>query len=164
MDREATAILSALQDQRAHVLGILEGLPSEAMQTSVLPTGWTCVGLVQHLALDVERWWFRQIQAGETIGPEEPGAPESSWQVGADTSPAAVLDLYRHEAALADAILAATPLDTEPAAWPDEIWPDWRLADLRAIALHVIAETACHAGHLDAVRELLDGRTWSPLT
>jgi hypothetical protein len=26
--------------------------------------------------------------------------------------------------------------------------------------LHVIAETACHAGHLDAVREILDGRQW----
>jgi hypothetical protein len=30
--------------------------------------------------------------------------------------------------------------------------------------LHVITETACHAGHLDAVRELIDGRTWMVLT
>jgi len=30
--------------------------------------------------------------------------------------------------------------------------------------LHVIAETACHAGRLDAVRELTDGRTWLILT
>jgi hypothetical protein len=35
---------------------------------------------------------------------------------------------------------------------------------MRAIALHVITETACHAGHLDAARELLDGRTWLRLT
>jgi hypothetical protein len=28
----------------------------------------------------------------------------------------------------------------------------------------VITETACHAGHLDAVRELIDGRTWLVLT
>jgi Protein of unknown function (DUF664) len=26
--------------------------------------------------------------------------------------------------------------------------------------LHVITETACHAGHLDAARELIDGRQW----
>jgi len=30
--------------------------------------------------------------------------------------------------------------------------------------LHVITETATHAGHLDAVRELIDGRTWMILT
>jgi hypothetical protein len=45
-----------------------------------------------------------------------------------------------------------------PARWPSQ-WPDWRLGDLREIILHVITETACHAGHLDAVRELIDGRT-----
>jgi len=38
--------------------------------------------------------------------------------------------------------------------------PNWKLQDLRAVILHVITETACHAGHLDAVRELIDGRTW----
>jgi hypothetical protein len=32
--------------------------------------------------------------------------------------------------------------------------------DLHEIILHVMVETACHAGHLDAVRELLDGRQW----
>ncbi len=35
---------------------------------------------------------------------------------------------------------------------------------LRRAVLHVITETACHAGHLDAVRELMDGRTWLILT
>jgi Protein of unknown function (DUF664) len=30
--------------------------------------------------------------------------------------------------------------------------------------VHVITETACHAGHLDAVRELIDGRKWLVLT
>ena len=46
--------------------------------------------------------------------------------------------------------------------WPD-FFGDWRLGDLRAVLLHVIAETACHAGHLDAARELIDGRTWLKL-
>jgi len=31
---------------------------------------------------------------------------------------------------------------------------------VREIILHVISETACHAGHLDAVREIIDGRQW----
>jgi hypothetical protein len=71
-----------------------------------------------------------------------------------------VFGAYRRETALADAIITATPLGTPPARWPSELWPNWRLRDLREIILHVITETACHAGHLDAVRELIDGRTW----
>ena len=35
---------------------------------------------------------------------------------------------------------------------------------LRDTVLHVLTETACHAGHLDTVRELIDGRTWLVLT
>ncbi len=37
---------------------------------------------------------------------------------------------------------------------------EWRLHDVRDVLLHVITETACHAGHLDAVRELIDGQQW----
>jgi Protein of unknown function (DUF664) len=40
----------------------------------------------------------------------------------------------------------------------------WRLHDLREILLHVIAETGCHGGHLDAARELIDGRQWIVLS
>lgn len=41
-----------------------------------------------------------------------------------------------------------------------EIWPTWRLPDVRHILIHVLAEVAGHSGHLDAVRELIDGTTW----
>jgi hypothetical protein len=41
--------------------------------------------------------------------------------------------------------------------------PSWhprpQTSDLRRIMLHMIEETARHAGHLDAARELIDGRT-----
>jgi hypothetical protein len=45
---------------------------------------------------------------------------------------------------------------------PDPHWQEWGIdfPDLRFIMLHVIKETACHAGHLDAARELIDGRQW----
>jgi hypothetical protein len=37
-------------------------------------------------------------------------------------------------------------------------WPDWQIRDVRWVVLHMIEETARHLGHLDAARELLDGR------
>jgi hypothetical protein len=113
--------------------------------------------MVHHLALDVERFWFRETVAGEIV--DDPQTATSAWTVGPGTSPEEVLALYRDEIGRADAIIGATPLEAAPKHWADH-FGSWRLPDLRAILLHVITETACHAGHLDAVRELIDGKTW----
>jgi Protein of unknown function (DUF664) len=53
MDRETEALLSALDDQRQHVLGIIDGLTPETLLRPVLPSGWSCAGLVRHLTYDV---------------------------------------------------------------------------------------------------------------
>jgi uncharacterized damage-inducible protein DinB len=159
--KESAALLSWLNKQREHVVGSLDGLPDEALHRPVLPTGWTCLGLVQHLTFDVERFWFRRVLAGE---PEQTAPiPSAAWQVNADVSGQAVLDCYRQEIERANEIITAAPIDAEPLWWPD-FFGNFRLNDLREIMLHVIAETACHAGHLDAVRELIDGQTWLILT
>jgi hypothetical protein len=161
MTREVSALLSSLTDQRSHVLGILEGLPEESLRRPVLPSGWTCLGLVQHLALDVERFWFRAVVAGEQVDLE---SGDGGWQVAPEVSAEAVFDLYRQEIGLADAIIAAAAPDAAPGWWPEEVFPGMPSMDLRETVLHVIAETACHAGHLDVVRELIDGRTCLTLT
>lgn len=158
---ETQALLSSLNNQRDHVLGILEGLTEEALRRPVLPSGWTCLGLVQHLALDVERFWFRAVVAGEQVDLED---GDGAWQVSPDVPAEAVFNVYRHEIETANAIIAATPLDADPAWWPDELAPHMPPRALRKTILHVITETACHAGHLDAARELIDGRTWLVLT
>jgi hypothetical protein len=157
---ERTALLRQLNAQRAHVLGILEGLPDEALRRPLLPSGWTCLGLVQHLALDVERFWFRSVVAGEQVDLPD---GDQGWRVADDVPADQVLDLYRDEARRADAVIEATPLDAGPSWWPD-FFGDLPPRDLRRTILHVLVETATHAGHLDAVRELIDGRTWLVLT
>jgi uncharacterized damage-inducible protein DinB len=161
MTKERQALVSSLADQRHHVLAILEGLSEEDLRRPILPSGWTCAGLVHHLAIDVERFWFRAVAAGEPFPDDE---PDNAWQVPADMTAAAVLDGYRRETELAAAIIAATSPDSAPAWWPEGLFGSWRLDDLREILLHVIAETATHAGHLDAARELVDGRQWTVLT
>jgi len=158
MQATTAALLASLEAQRAHVLGCLEGLSAEDLSRAVLPTGWSCLGLVQHLALDVERFWFRTVMAAEEV---EDGRDRSAsaWSVVPGTSTDVVVGLYRAETSLANAVIESTPLEAPPRNWPD-LFGDWRLADLRAVLLHVITETACHAGHLDAARELIDGGTW----
>jgi uncharacterized damage-inducible protein DinB len=158
---ESAMLLKWLTAQREHVLGILDGLSDADLRRPVLPSGWTCLGLVQHLALDVERFWFRNVIAGEPMATGN--GDDDAWQVGSDDTAAEVLALYRSEIERADAVIGRTGLDAAPAWWP-EFFGSYRLENLREVMLHVIAETACHAGHLDAVRELIDGRTWLILT
>lgn len=150
----------ALRGQRRHVLGIVEGLDEEALRRPVLPSGWSCLGLLNHLALDDEQFWFRVVVSGEAdlITAFDPTA--DAWAVGDGVSAAEVLEGYRSECARSDAVIAATAPDAAPVWWPGEFFGDFRLADLEAVLLHVVVETATHAGHLDAARELLDGRQW----
>jgi hypothetical protein len=84
---------------------------------------------------------------------------DESWQVAADTPSAEVIGRYRDAIASADQIIEATPLDAMPKWWPD-FFTDFPARSLRRTILHVITETACHAGHLDAARELTDGSQW----
>ena len=120
----------------------------------MLPSGWTPLGLVHHLAVDVERFWFRAVMTDDqTAWASYDGAP-SAWQVPDGVDP---LALYRDEIERADAVIRGLTPETPPATWPEELFGSFRLEDLREVLLHVITETACHAGHLDAARELLDG-------
>jgi hypothetical protein len=158
---ERQALVAALRAQRAHVLRTLDGLSDEALRRPVLPSGWSCLGLVQHLALDVERFWFRAVVAGEDV---DLATGDEAWRVDPGTPAAAVLDTYRAEAELSDGVIARTALDAPPAWWPVEVFADLPERELRATVLHVLTETACHAGHLDAARELVDGRQHLVLT
>lgn len=154
---QAETMLSYLDSQRAHVLGILEGLGEDDLRRPVLPSGWSCLSLVNHLAQDVEEFWFQGVVAGRK---QAQGGDDrrNGWHPPADTPTSHILRNYQEAGAESNRIIAATPLDA-PAAW----WPDYfpnRHRDLHETVLHVLTETATHAGHLDAARELIDGRTW----
>jgi hypothetical protein len=143
---EKTTLLTFLRAQRASVLAILDGLGEGALTTAVLPSGWTPLGMVEHLG-DAEWHWFQEIVTG--------GPPPGEH---APRTPAAAFAYYREQCRRSDEIFAATPLSATPRGrHPGPIGDE--ITDLRGVVLHVIEETARHAGHLDVVRELLDGRT-----
>lgn len=155
------SLVATLDAQRNHVLGILEGLSDEQLRRPVLPSGWSCLGMVKHLALGVEHYWLRCIVAGESLDFFAVNALDDNrdWDVGPKETGEEVFNLYRDEIERGNAIIAQTSLDTAPAQ-RDDSWGTWQIPDLEYIVLHMITETACHAGHLDAARELIDGRQW----
>ncbi|MYW19148.1 DUF664 domain-containing protein [Streptomyces sp. SID2955] len=163
-ENEMRVLLRALDGQRRHVLGILDGLDTEAVRRPVLPSGWHCLGLVQHLTLDVERFWFRAVVAGDEETIRGLTTADEAWNVPPDVPASDVLDRYRQEAELSDAVITTTSADAPLAWWPRDHFGEPHLHTTRDVLLHVITETACHAGHLDAARELIDGRRWLVLT
>jgi uncharacterized damage-inducible protein DinB len=157
---EREVLNQALSSARRHVLRQLEGLAYDQLRRSVAPSGWTPLGLARHLTLSDERYWFEVVIAG---GPLNfwPEGPDGDWQVADDEPASAVIDAYTEAIAASEAILAGVDLDAPPAA-PD---PEWDAAGLafptvRSIVVHVIAETSTHAGQLDLVCELIDGRQY----
>ena len=153
-----------LDSQRRHILGAIDGLSDAQLRTPILPSGWHCLGLLRHLEVSDEHYWFGCVVGGEAMD-ELPTTPGGDWLVDDDETAAGVIGRYRDAIDRSDRIIAATGLD-EPPRQPDPMWEQWGLSfpDLRSVLLHVITETAVHAGHLDAVRELLDGRQWVVLT
>lgn len=163
MTDEATDLQGSLNQLRRHVLGIVDGLSAEQWRRPVLPSGWSCLGLVNHLAIDVERFWFRAVMSADQAAWDSLDDVSSAWQVAPGVGYADVVALYRDEIRAADQVIAALPVDAPPAAWPEGMFGSFRLNTLRGVMLHVVTETAVHAGHLDAVRELIDGRQWMVL-
>lgn len=158
IDAEAHILLEFLDSQRGAVFAKVDGLPDEALRRPVFPSGWTCLGLVQHLAVDDERYWFRGIAAGEPVEFPTKDNDGAVWVVDPQCSTQSILDLYRDEIRRANAVLASIALDAPPLR-TDPRWPNWKIPNFRWIVLHMIEETARHAGHLDTARELLDGST-----
>jgi hypothetical protein len=152
-EREKQALTEFLAAQRASVLAILDGLDARSLTTPVVPSGWTPLGLMEHLGY-AERHWFQEVATGTA---EPLDWPDDHAPLTTPRPPEVVFAFYREQCRRSDAVLSATPLSAPPVGrHPD---PDDDVTDLRWIVLHMIEETARHAGHLDLARELLDGRT-----
>ena len=160
---ERDRLLHFLDEQRNAVLAIIEGLDESQLRTPVFRSGWTPIGMVRHLA-GAEARWFQWVVLGKqpqvtwddgvADPPYDPEAPFTT-----EHSSAAVIEQYRRQCEIANEILRSLDLDAELLGEHGLDWPDEPITDLRWVALHMIEETARHAGHLDAAREVLDGVT-----
>jgi uncharacterized damage-inducible protein DinB len=152
----ADTLLRSLAAQQHRIVGILDGLSEDSLRRAVLPSGWSCAGMVHHLMVGT-RFWFVEVMTGVRSGGPD---VDDDFHVPASVPASSVLDAYRRTCEEAVVAVRELPLDTPPAWWPEGMFGDWRMDNLLEVLQHVLVETACHAGHLDAARELLDGRTW----
>lgn len=148
---ELETLLSYLQELRGSIIRNVEGIGADQARRALVPSGTSLVGLVRHMA-EVENYWFRHAFARE---PDVPfyGRGDEVWSSDADIDEA--LERYADACAASDRIVrSAESLDALAARSYDD-----QTASLRWILVHVIEETARHAGHADILRELIDGET-----
>jgi uncharacterized damage-inducible protein DinB len=129
-------------------------LDAADLTTSRLPSGWTAAELVSHLA-HMERRWLVWGFLGEAV--ELPwGDQDADGRWTTSTPIDELLDLLDRGGVRTTEILATHPLTT-PAAVGGRFSAEDPPPTLLAIAFHVLQEYARHTGHLDVVRELIDG-------
>ncbi len=165
LDAERGDLLAILAQHRQFLRYTTRELTDEQARTRTTVSELTLGGLIKHVT-DVERGWAAFIAEGPTALGDASAMTEADWAKRQDEfrllhgeTLAGVLDAYEATAAATTELVRTLPdLDaTQPlpvAPWfpPSERW------SVRRALLHIIAETAQHAGHADIIREPLDGQ------
>lgn len=148
---EKRSLHVSLDRHRDAVLWKLSGLDDEQLRRPMTPTGTHLLGLVKHLAA-VEYGWFCETfgRPTETL-PFDPEDDEADLRVEPGESTEEILRFYARARAAADAAVDALPLEHTGTAWHGAT------VSLRWVLIHMVEETARHAGHMDLMRELIDG-------
>ncbi|HET7388863.1 MAG TPA: DUF664 domain-containing protein [Nocardioidaceae bacterium] len=140
---------------RETVIAKLSALPTDEQRRTRLPSGWTPLELLNHLAY-MERRWFVWGFLGEDV--DEPWGDDldDRWHVAADRDLEAVATTLRRVGERTHDVLASAPLDRQAPSGPRF---EGEPASLAWICFHVLQEYARHAGHLDIAVELAGGPT-----
>jgi uncharacterized protein DUF664 len=141
---------------RAMVLAKVDGLTEAQLRGSILPSGWSPLELVKHLTF-VELRWLEWGFEGTPVADPWADHDGERWHVGEDEATADLLAALQARGRVTASIARRHPLDEVGA--PGQRWDGAPPATLERCLLHVLQEYARHLGHLDVVRELLDGVT-----
>jgi hypothetical protein len=156
---ERTQLVGWLDLQREIVRWKCKGLSEEDAHRALLPTSplMTVAGLVSHLRWTEDLWFEIAFLGAPPAGPqfeedENGEATDADWKVD-DVPLSQLLADYEQQCRRSNEIIAAHSLDE---VGKQTGWPSGQ-STLRWMVQHMLEETARHAGHLDIIRELLDG-------
>jgi hypothetical protein len=156
---ERELLLGFIRWQREQVVATADGLTEAELRWTPERRLLPIIGVVNHLARMEWRW----IE-GRYLGSTFP-TREEEFALGDAITGAEVVDAYSQQAQRTEAIVRAAPsltvscLGDEAGRGPAHLLLGFDVpVDLRWVLLHVLEETAHHAGHADSTREMLDGR------
>jgi uncharacterized damage-inducible protein DinB len=149
-ESEREVLLFFLNRVRDAVVRASAGLTGGQQRAPGVASGTNLLGLIRHLTA-VEEHWFQRVFLGQDV------STDMSMSVPGGATTDEVVAAYRQACARSDDIIAAcaSMSATASIANPGEE----KAVSLRRILVHMIEETARHAGHADILREQIDGAT-----
>ena len=151
LGEEKESLHVALERARASVGWKLDGLGDDDVRRVMTPSGTSLLGLVKHLAF-VEYGWFCETfdRPYDDMGIDTDD-PEDDLRVRPDETTEQIREHYARACAAADVVINELSVEDRGRAWFGET------VSMRWVLIHMVEETARHAGHMDILRELIDG-------
>jgi len=148
LDSDERGTLQALlQYQRRSLVRKIAGVDNDAARRAHVGSGTTLLWLVKHMT-GAESLWILRRFAGQDVEILDD-------KVNPDDTIDGAIDAYEDMWQRTDEVVAATPSLNEVCRDGGDEAP----VNLRWVLMHLLEETARHAGHADILRELLDGQT-----
>jgi uncharacterized damage-inducible protein DinB len=161
-NRERADLVETLAKHRSFLRQTCQGLTDEQAARRTTASELCLGGLIKHVA-QVEKGWADFIVRGpvSSVGSTDQAAMdahEDGFRMRAGETLAELLDRYQEVAKGTDDLVASLPSLDASQPLPEAPWfePGARWSARRVI-LHIVGETAQHAGHADIIRESLDG-------
>jgi uncharacterized damage-inducible protein DinB len=158
---ERTDLLESLANHRYFLRYTVRDLTDEQAAQRTTASELCLGGLIKHVTLTERQWVSFIVEGPSAMSPQGEDTP-ADWAGGfamlAGETLAGLLEQYEEVARRTDELVATLPDLDLSHPLPEAPWfaPGARWS-ARRVLLHVIAETAQHAGHADIIRESLDG-------
>ena len=159
--QERADFVETLRAHRSFLRHTVRGLTDERARQRTTVSELCLGGLIKHVTRVEQRWANFIEQGPSTIGSVDEDAMNehaNSFRMLQGETLAILLERYEDVARRTDALVVSLPSLDASQPLPEAPWFErgarW---SARRVFLHIIAETAQHAGHADIIRESLDG-------
>jgi hypothetical protein len=161
LDDERTELLDALAKHRGFLLHTVDGLTAEQARLRPTASALCLGGLVKHVTRVEARWVDFIVRGAAAMAMTESSYAEhaASFEVLDGESLADIVGEYEKVAQRSAFVVVALPDLAMTRPLPEAPWFEPGAAwSARRALVHIIAETAQHAGHADIIRETIDGQ------
>jgi uncharacterized damage-inducible protein DinB len=160
-DTERREFIGALAKHRGLLVRTLRGISEEQARLRPTVSALCLGGLVKHVT-SMEESWSRFITQGTSAmrGADPAAAARfaATFEMTDDETVAVLLERYRERVGTTDELVMTLPSLGISHPLPDAPWFEQGASwSARRVLMHVVAETAQHAGHADIIRETIDG-------
>lgn len=160
LSQERQDLLEALQTHRYFLKFTVQGVTDEQARLTPTDSALSLGGLIKHVSATEQGWYEFATGSSESMagGENNEAAYSDQFTLREDETLADVLAAYDAVAARTDELAATGDLDVAYPLPPAPWFAPGATRSVRRVLVHIVGETAQHAGHADIIRETIDGQ------